>query len=346
MNIIEELKELQTEAILELNKANDKNSIETMEKLFFGRKGKFVHIVKHIKDVKVEDRKNIGTTVSRIRKELENRIDEKLKSVKAKIKAEDEDMDVTMPLIHSEERGCLHPITQMENRIHDAFRSLNFDLVFTREIESEYYNFEALNMPFNHPARDMQDTFYLEKTDKNSINLLLRTHTSNTQGHYIERHRPPLRVITTGTCYRRDADLTHTPMFHQFEGLWIDAKITMSDLKGLLESAMSFIMEKKIKVRFRISYFPFVEPGAEFDVSCTLCNGSGCQTCKHTGWLEMGGCGMVHWKVLENFKLDPRKFQGIAWGFGIERLFMIKHRINDIRLFFQNDIRFLKQFPS
>lgn len=342
MNIIHELHLLQKQLFIELQQARQENKIEAIKRHFLGRKGSFAKIVSHIQDVKKEDRKDIGTKVQDIKNESLRAINQKLSNLK--VNKDQESYDVTMPSLELQAPGKLHPISQLEQTIWKSFSDLNFDIVKTPEIDTEYNNFEALNMPENHPARDMQDTFYLTEKDDTGKNLLLRTHTSNTQARYAKTHKPPFRVIVTGKCYRRDADLTHTPMFHQFEGLWIDKKITMADLKGLLETAMSRIMERKIAIRFRISYFPFVEPGAEFDVTCTLCNGKGCKTCKQTGWLEMGGCGMVHKKVLENIGLDSDEFQGIAWGFGIERPLMIKHQVSDIRHFFQNDLRFLRQF--
>ena len=227
----------------------------------------------------------------------------------------------------------------MTYQIWDVFRSMNFTIHETPEIESDENNFVSLNIPAEHPARDMQDTFYF------SDELLLKTHATAFQARVMKGQKPPIKAINTGKCYRRDSDITHTPMFNQFDGICVDTNISMANLKYTLETVMQKLLEdEKLKVRFRTSYFPFVEPGAEFDVSCTICGGKGCPTCKKTGWLEMGGCGMMHPNVMRYVGIDSSKYSGWAFGFGIERPFMIKHKVNDLRPFFQNDLRFLKQF--
>jgi phenylalanyl-tRNA synthetase alpha chain len=312
--------------------------LEGLKKKYFGRKGLFNDMIRGVRELAEEERREVGSFANALKQELEERffiVANTLRSLSGETRKEI--FDRTLPGIRSS-LGTTHPITAMKFRIWGVFQNLNFQVVDGPEIETDYYNFEALNIPPEHPARDMHDTFFLGPP------YLLRTHTSNVQIHVMRAGKPPFRILTVGRTYRRDSDMRHSPMFHQFEGLMIDRDITMAHLKKLLQIALSEIFEKEVKVRFRISYFPFVEPGAEFDVTCTLCEGKGCATCKHTGWLELGGCGMVHEKVLENVSVDPAQWQGFAFGFGVERPLMIKYRINDIRLLFENDVRFLRQF--
>ena len=342
------LEQLKQKALDEIQRINDSEGLKKFETEYLGRKGKITMLLREIKNASDEMKPVLGKLANEIKIELSDKL-EIADSIISKHSEEKNDFfDPTLPGIRTGE-GHLHPITQMMEKIWDVFRSMNFDIVEGPEIENDYYNFQALNIPQDHPARDMQDTFYLKQGKNKTVGKfgeqLLRTHTSSaSQMRTMEKNKPPLRVIATGKCYRRDEDVSHTPMFHQFDGVAIGSDITFSDLKGTLHYAMKEILEKDVKVRFRISYFPFVEPGAEFDISCTICDGKGCPTCKNTGWLEMGGCGMIHPNVLKEAKYDPKKVQGFAFGFGIERPLMIKHKIADIRTLFENDIRFLKQF--
>ena len=249
-----------------------------------------------------------------------------------------EALDVTLPG-RGLGTGGLHPVTRTLERIESLFRSIGFDVASGPEIETDFYNFTALNIPENHPARAMHDTFYVD--DKN----LLRTHTSPVQVHYMQNNRPPFKVIAPGRVYRCDSDVTHTPMFHQVEGLWVDEDANFAALKGVLADFMRHFFERDdLPVRFRPSFFPFTEPSAEVDIGCVICHGSGCRVCSHTGWLEVLGCGMVHPSVLKHVNIDSEKYTGFAFGMGVERLAMLRYGVSDLRLFFENDLRFLKQF--
>ena len=249
-----------------------------------------------------------------------------------------EALDVTLPG-RGLGTGGLHPVTRTLERIESLFRSIGFDVASGPEIETDFYNFTALNIPENHPARAMHDTFYVD--DKN----LLRTHTSPVQVHYMQNNRPPFKVIAPGRVYRCDSDVTHTPMFHQVEGLWVDENANFAALKGVLADFMRhFFQRDDLPVRFRPSFFPFTEPSAEVDIGCVICHGSGCRVCSHTGWLEVLGCGMVHPSVLKHVNIDSEKYTGFAFGMGVERLAMLRYGVSDLRLFFENDLRFLKQF--
>jgi phenylalanyl-tRNA synthetase alpha chain len=249
-----------------------------------------------------------------------------------------EALDVTLPG-RGLGTGGLHPVTRTLERIESLFRSIGFDVASGPEIETDFYNFTALNIPENHPARAMHDTFYVD--DKH----LLRTHTSPVQVHYMQNNRPPFKVIAPGRVYRCDSDVTHTPMFHQVEGLWVDEDANFAALKGVLADFMRHFFERDdLPVRFRPSFFPFTEPSAEVDIGCVICHGSGCRVCSHTGWLEVLGCGMVHPSVLKHVNIDSEKYTGFAFGMGVERLAMLRYGVSDLRLFFENDLRFLKQF--
>ncbi len=334
----EQLKKLRDTISAELNKNLSSEDLQNLYSKYMGRKGEFNALIKNITELSSEQKKEFGKFANQIKQEIEDRFNTLTNQIKDVAGlSSSKNFDVTLPGTVFE-RGSLHPITQMTHLIWETFSGLNFDVVLGPEIETDFYNFEALNLKPDHPARDMQATFFL--TEK----YLLRTHTSPMQVRFMEKHQPPVRIIVTGKCYRRDSDLTHSPMFNQFEGLMVGDDITMEHLKNILQVSLQKILEKEVKVRFRVSYFPFVEPGAEFDVSCTICSQKGCPTCKYTGWVELGGCGMVHPNVLASAGYDASKLQGFAFGFGIERVFMIKHTINDLRLFFANDLRFLKQF--
>jgi len=300
-------------------------------------------LLKGIKDLSVEEKKVVGKMANEMKTEIEGAIATRLQEIKQSQFSDLEKrfFDTSLPGKKSP-TGRLHPLTKFIQEIEDTFVAMNFEVAEGPEIEDDYHNFTALNIPQDHPARDMQDTLWAR-----DIPYLLRTHTSPVQIRYMESHQPPIRIICPGRVFRKDdVDATHSPMFHQFEGLMIDTTTNLSHLKGVLTIALRRLIHPALELRFRSSFFPFVEPGMEVDVTCVLCDGKGCAVCKQSGWLEMLGCGMVHPNVLKAVGYDPNKVQGFAFGAGIERLLMIKHKINDIRLFYENDPRFLAQFPQ
>ncbi len=320
--------------------ATDSQSIEKIRVEYLGKQGYVTALLKNLKDIAPENRKEYGQKVNT----LKDTIEELLSQYKAQMAQKDidrqlqsETIDVTLPG-RAIETGGLHPITITMERICQLFAPLGFSIEEGPEVESEYYNFEALNIPSHHPARAMHDTFYF------GDGTLLRTHTSPVQIRTMEKRQPPLKVIAPGRVYRCDFDVTHTPMFHQVEGLLIDEHITFADLKGTLAAFLSAFFERKVETRFRPHYFPFTEPSAEVDVSCVKCQGKGCRICKFSGWLEILGCGMVHPKVLEYGKIDSERYSGFAFGMGVERLAMLRYEVDDLRSFFENDSRVLKQF--
>src|SRR3989339_1087946 len=307
---------------------------EQMKVLFLGRKAELNEILKNIKTLPADERMSIGAKANLLKKEIETKIANFTSS-----KQEKSFYDLTLPaalnLTYS-----VHPLRQIQNEIVEIFTDLGFEVASGPEIESDWYNFEALNIHANHPARDDQDSFYINREQ------LLRTQTSPVQIRVLEKSKPPVRIICPGKTFRRDAsDATHTSMFHQIEGLVVDEDVTFADLKGILIYAAKKLFGENVKTRFRISYFPFVEPGAEMDISCTVCGAKSktCPVCKGTGWIEIVGCGSVHPNVIKNAGLNPKQYQGIAFGMALERPLMIKYQIKDIRLFFENDIRFLTQ---
>ncbi len=307
---------------------------------FCGKNGEFTNAMKLLKDVAKEEKPAMGKLLNDARVEAEAEIakaETKILKKEREAKLEAERIDVTL---HEKEQivGGLHPLTQVKNEILDTFISLGFEVKEGPEIETDYYNFQLLNIPKDHPARDMQDTFYI--TD----NILLRTHTSPMQGRTMLEKKPPLRLVVPGKVYRSDDDATHSPMFQQIEGLVVDKKITLCDLKGILEEFAKAMFSSKTQVRFRPSYFPFTEPSVEVDVSCAICGGKGCRICKGTGWIEILGAGIVNPQVLENCGIDSKEYSGFAFGLGIERITMIKYGIPDMRMFFENDIRFINQY--
>ncbi len=312
---------------------------------FLGKKGHITLFLKGLSALPIESRPVYGARANELKGRMEEEcrrlLDQLLRQKKDK-RLQEEIIDVTLPG-RAFERGRLHPLTQVLDEVEEIFREIGFSVFEGPEIETDFYNFEALNIPDNHPARDMQDTFYIEE------GALLRTHTSPVQIHTMQRMKPPIRMIAPGAVYRRDSDISHTPMFHQVEGLVVDRGVRFSDLKGLITYFLHRLFDASLKVRFRPSYFPFTEPSAEVDIACVICRGkkkegSSCRLCKGTGWLEVMGCGMVHPAVFEKVKIDPKKFTGLAFGVGIERIAMLKYEIPDIRLFFENDMRFLRQF--
>ena len=288
-----------------------------------------------------DQRKAAGADINNAKQALTLALDERrqalqVEALNARLQAEK--VDVTLPG-RRQENGSLHPVTLTIERIRQIFAQLGFNMAEGPEIEDDFHNFTALNIPESHPARAMHDTFYMQS------GLLLRTHTSSVQIRYMEQHQPPLRILAPGRVYRCDSDMTHSPMFHQVEGLMVDEDVTFADLKGILEAFFKAFFEvDELPTRFRATFFPFTEPSAETDIQCVHCAGAGCRVCKGTGWLEVMGCGMVHPNVLKNVGIDPEKYTGFAFGFGVERLAMLRYQINDLRVMFDNDVRFLKQF--
>jgi len=308
---------------------------------YLGKKGKLTALLKSLGDIAKEDRPKFGEKVNKVKLELERLIairKDEFELIELKKTLIKDKVDVTLPG-RNVEKGGLHPITKTINNIEKIFIKSGFQIAIGPEIEDDFHNFSALNIPKHHPARAMHDTFYFD------AKMVLRTHTSPVQIRTLEKQKPPVRIISPGKVYRCDSDITHTPMFHQIEGLIVDKEISFAQLKGLLIDFLRAYFEiEDLKVRFRPSYFPFTEPSAEADIECVMCNGSGCRVCKNTGWLEVLGCGSVHPNVLSSVNIDTEEFSGVAFGMGIERLAMLKYKVNDIRLFFENDIRFLEQF--
>lgn len=307
---------------------------------YLGKNGELTALLKGLKDIPPQDRPAMGKIINDAREKIEKAFEDREEQIKAfekQNRIEAEKVDITMPGKRPR-LGTLHPINIVKNDIIDIFSSFGFELCDGPEIELDYYNFQALNIPKDHPARDMQDTFYINE------NILLRTHTSPTQAHVMESRKPPIRILSHGKVYRSDDDATHSPMFHQIEGLVIDRDISLCDLKGILDEFAKGIFGEKTKTRFRPSFFPFTEPSVEVDVTCAMCGGEGCRLCKGTGWIEVLGAGMVNHKVLLNCGIDPDEYGGFAFGLGIERITMIKYGIPDMRLLFENDVRFLRQF--
>lgn len=335
------INKIKEEIISKSNLASNLKDIEKLKVEYLGRKGVVTLLLRKLGTLSSEERPKIGQLLNQTKREIEELLKVKtaeIERLEKEKKLQEESIDITLPG-RKLDRGNLHPITLVLKKIEEIFLSLGFKIEEGPEVELDYYNFEALNIPKDHPARDDQDSFYITK------NILLRPQTSPVQIRTMERQSPPVRIIATGKCYRRDAiDSTHTPMFHQIEGLAVDENITLGDLNGVITEFCHQIFGKDRKVRFRPGYFPFVEPGAEVDVSCLLCEGKGCKSCGYAGWLEIMGAGMVHPKVLEMVGYDSEKYSGFAFGMGAERIAMLKYGINDIRLFFENDLRFLKQF--
>ena len=325
----------------ELSKVNDTKALEELRVKFLGKKGELTSILKQMGKLSPEERPVIGQLANKVRAEIEESITNRVKEIKALMlekKLKDEELDVTLPGTKTT-IGKLHPLNIVLNEIEEIFMGMGFDIADGPEVEYDYYNFEALNLPPDHPARDTQDTFYI--TD----NILLRTQTSSVQVHVMEEKKPPIRIISPGRVYRSDAvDATHSPLFHQIEGLVVDKGITMSDLVGTLELLMKRLYGDDCKIRLRPHHFPFTEPSAEVDVMCFNCGGKGCSMCKDEGYIELLGAGMVHSKVLANCGIDPEVYSGFAFGLGLERIVMRRYGINDMRLLFENDLRFLNQF--
>ena len=331
------IEQIRDEALTELKAASDSESINNLSLRYLGRKGIITQFLRNISKLPAEVRPTAGKRANEIKQELETVFKQAVEHIESASRAADDRIDVSLPG-RSISQGFLHPITQITRQICDIFTRLGFEIAEGPEVESDYYNFEQLNIPKNHPARDMQDTFYV------SENVVLRTHTSPMQVRFMEKNKPPVKIIAPGKVYRCDSDLTHTPMFHQVEGLLVDKNVSFGDLKGTLTTFVHRMFDDQIKLRFRPSFFPFTEPSAEVDILCVMCRGKGCRVCSQTGWLEVLGAGMVHPAVFENVSYDTTNYTGFAFGMGVERIAMLKYGIDDIRKFFENDFRFLRQF--
>lgn len=331
---------IQEQASKAIKQAKDIVALEQIRVDFLGKKGKLTEILKQLANLSAEEKPKVGQLVNQAKQGISALIETKMIELKEKQlldKLASEQIDVTLPG-RNHHTGSLHPVTQVKQIINDFFSRLGFDIVEGPEVETEFYNFEALNIPGHHPARAMHDTFYF------GDGRLLRTHTSPVQIRTMEQRKPPFRLIAPGRVYRCDSDVTHTPMFHQVEGLLIDKQATLAGLKGLLQDFFAHFFGRELALRFRPSYFPFTEPSAEVDIECTQCSGKGCRSCKFTGWLEVLGCGMVHPNVLTAVNISPDEYHGWAFGMGIDRLAMLYYGIDDLRLLFENDLTFLRQF--
>lgn len=337
----EALMQIKEKGAAEIRSAESLKDLEAIKVKYLGKKGELTQILKGMGKLTSEERPVIGQVANEVRTLLEETIAKEVSILEEKAmpeKLEQEKIDVSMPG-NMPRKGGLHPLTKVLHELEDIFIGMGFSIAEGPEVEYDYYNFEALNLPKDHPARDTQDTFYI------SDNIVLRTQTSPMQIRTMEKQRPPIRVIAPGKVFRSDSvDATHSPVFHQIEGLVVDKGITMGDLKGTLELVVKKLYGEDAKIRFRPHHFPFTEPSAEVDVSCFVCKGEGCRVCKGEGWIEILGAGMVHPQVLRNCNIDPEVYSGFAFGIGLERLVMRSYDIDDLRLFFENDVRFLKQF--
>ncbi len=337
----QELNQLVSEAEQVISVADDLQTLEQVRVDYLGKKGHLTERMKSLGKLSAEERPKAGQAINQAKQTVQQAIEvrrEVLKNAVLEARLVGEKVDVTLPGRHTPV-GSLHPVTRTMQRIDDLFAQMGFSVAEGPEIEDDFHNFEALNIPESHPARAMHDTFYFPDGS------LLRTHSSPVQVRVMQQHKPPLRVIAPGRVYRCDSDLTHTPMFHQVEGLMVDEQVTFTDLKAILiDFLQSFFENEDLVVRFRPSYFPFTEPSAETDIQCVMCGGEGCRVCSHTGWLEVLGCGMVHPNVFKHVDIDTETYTGFAFGMGVERLAMLRYGVNDLRLFFENDLRFLKQF--
>ena len=318
----------------------DLAKLEQLRLELLGKKGTISHQLKQLGQLDPEQRRQVGQQVNEAKQNVVNWLEQRrdaLEQLRIEQQLRAETLDVTLPAM-GQQRGGLHPITLTLERIQTLFSQAGFEVAQGPEIEDDYHNFEALNIPQHHTARAMHDTFYF------NTHQLLRTHTSPVQIRVMEQRQPPLKIIAPGRVYRCDSDVTHTPMFHQVEGFLLDKTVSFADLKGLLDDFLQQFFDQALPVRFRPSYFPFTEPSAEVDIGCMICGGSGCRVCKQSGWLEVLGCGMIHPQVLAHMNIDSDCYTGFAFGMGVERLSMLRYQINDLRLFFENDLRFLQQF--
>jgi phenylalanyl-tRNA synthetase alpha chain len=331
---------LVTTALTAIDAAADERTLDQLRVDYLGKKGQLTDLLKGLGKLPADERPGAGELINEAKRKIQQALDirrELIVNISLERQLASETIDVSLPG-RRQSAGGLHPVSRTIERIRQLFESVGYSVAEGPEIEDDYHNFEALNIPGHHPARAMHDTFYINPT------TVLRTHTSPVQVRVMEQGSPPFRMICPGRVYRCDSDLTHTPMFHQVEGLLIDEHVTFADLKGTLADFLQNFFEADLEVRFRPSYFPFTEPSAEVDMSCVMCSGKGCRVCKQTGWLEVLGCGMVHPSVLESSGIDTEKYRGFAFGMGVERLAMLRYGVNDLRLFFENDLKFLRQF--
>ncbi len=336
-----DLQALTAKAQSDIEAADNLDALDQIRVSYLGKKGELTSLLKTLGTLPAEERKSAGQDINRAKQDVQQAIEARKLSLQAaalEAKLASERIDVTLPG-RGQSAGGLHPVTRTMQRIEDLFSQLGFAVEQGPEIEDDYHNFEALNIPAHHPARAMHDTFYFD------AQTLLRTHTSPVQVRHMETDKPPLRIIAPGRVYRCDSDLTHTPMFHQIEGLLVDRNVSFSDLMGTLADFLKHFFENDdLQTRFRPSYFPFTEPSSEVDIQCVMCGGEGCRVCGHTGWLEILGCGMVHPNVFKAVGIDNEEYTGYAFGMGVERLAMLRYGVNDLRLFFENDLKFLQQF--
>ena len=338
---MQELQQILDQALQQFDAIGDEAELEQAKAKYLGKEGSLTALLKGLGRLSAEERPAAGARINQVKQSIEAALQQRrdvLQQDRLAQKLAAEALDVTLPG-RGLGTGGLHPVTRTLQRIETLFHSLGFATASGPEIERDFYNFTALNIPENHPARAMHDTFYIDPQH------VLRTHTSPVQVRYMEAHRPPLKIIAPGRVYRCDSDVTHSPMFHQVEGLWLDEEVSFAMLKGVLADFMQQFFEREdLAVRFRPSCFPFTEPSAEMDIACVMCNGAGCRVCSHTGWLEVLGSGMVHPNVLKHVNIDSEKYLGFAFGLGVERLAMLRYGVNDLRLFYESDLRFLKQF--
>jgi phenylalanyl-tRNA synthetase alpha chain len=337
---MDNLAKLADEAIEAASGADDEAALDKVRVEYLGKKGKLTDLLKGLGKLSAEERPAAGAKINEAKQRVQDQIQARklfLEESAIARQLEAEAVDVTLPG-RQRELGTLHPVTRTMERIQSFFTRVGYQVEEGPEIEDDYHNFEALNIPAHHPARAMHDTFYIDSS------TVLRTHTSPVQIRTMENQKPPIRIICPGRVYRCDSDLTHTPMFHQVEGLVVDESVSFADLKGTVDKFLKAFFEADLPVRFRPSYFPFTEPSAEVDIQCSHCRGSGCRICKNTGWLEVMGCGMVHPEVFRHCGVDAERYSGFAFGMGVERLAMLRYGVTDLRLFFDNDLRFLKQF--
>jgi len=336
-----DLQKLTADAIIKINAADNLDALDQIRVDYLGKKGELTSLLKKLGQLPPDEKKTAGQDINNAKRDVQQAIElrkTELESEKLYDRLVSERVDVTLPG-RGQQAGGLHPVTRTMERIENIFSRLGFSVEQGPEIEDDFHNFEALNIPSHHPARAMHDTFYFD------ANTLLRTHTSPVQIRHMETSKPPLRIIAPGRVYRCDSDLTHTPMFHQVEGLLVDENVSFADLMGTLADFLKqFFENDDLQTRFRPSYFPFTEPSSEVDIQCVMCKGEGCRVCSHTGWLEVLGCGIVHPKVFNAVGIDAEKYTGYAFGMGVERLAMLRYGVNDLRLFFENDLKFLRQF--
>ncbi len=335
----EELKTLLDKAQSDIAGAGE-SALESLRVGYLGKKGIITEQLKGLANMSAADKPVFGKSINIVKQQIQEAISARKQSLEAEAQTkslETENIDITLPG-RGQGNGGIHPVTRTLDRLQELFAGMGFEIATGPEIEDDFHNFEALNIPENHPARAMHDTFYFDP------HTVLRTHTSPVQIRFMEGNTPPIRIAAPGKVYRCDSDVTHTPMFHQYEGLYVNEKVSFAELKGVIINFLNLFFEKELGVRFRPSYFPFTEPSAEVDIECVICSGEGCRVCSQTGWLEVMGCGMVHPEVFRHSGIDAKKYSGFAFGIGIERLAMLRYGVNDLRLFFENDLRFLKQF--